>query len=334
MGLLSMYRGGKPVKALYYCGWILRRLRPRVLLRHRLRRLLRTWEERADASELRVRVRHYCPAEPSSMQLPADAEYVRKLDSSRGKRVYYIDIERYLAYFPRHLRISFQPGDVYTNPTVPSIIKARRLDDSNGDMATVFNLNRVRHFPRPHDHIPFSRKKPVLFFRGKIGDKPGRIRFFEKWHGHPLTDLGDTSRHPVRAEWGASKIPVASHFAYKYILVLEGNDVGSSLQWVMGSDCVPVMTRPRVEYWLMHSRLEAGVHYIEIADDYSDVAEKLEWYMAHPDEAEKIARASREYYSQFLDRRRERDISLLTLARYFEATGQHIFPGNRDTHKP
>ena len=65
MGLLSMYRGGKPVKALYYCGWILRRLRPRVLLRHRLRRLLRTWEERADASELRVRVRHYCPAEPS-----------------------------------------------------------------------------------------------------------------------------------------------------------------------------------------------------------------------------------------------------------------------------
>ena len=84
----------------------------------------------------------------------------------------------------------------------------------------------------------------------------------------------------------------------------------------------------------MHSRLEAGVHYIEIADDYSDVAEKLEWYMAHPDEAEKIARASREYYSQFLDRRRERDISLLTLARYFEATGQHIFPGNRDTHKP
>lgn len=324
MGLRDMYRGGKPVKLLYYCGWLIRRLRPRFLLRRKLRRLLATWQTRADAPLLADRARFYCPAAPGSLTLPPDAESIHCLDRSRGKRVYFIDIERYLAYFPPHLRICFQPGDVYSNPSRPSVIKARRLDDGNALMATVFNLNRVRHFPRPHDPIPFAAKQPVVFFRGKITDKPGRIRFFERWFDSPLTDLGDTSRVPVRPEWGAEKISVASHFRYQYILVLEGNDVGSSLQWVMGSNCVPVMTRPKVEHWLMHSRLVPGVHYIEIADDFSDLEEKLRWYMAHPGEAEKIARASKEYYSQFLDRRRERDISLLTLARYFEATGQKI----------
>lgn len=324
MGLREMYRSGKPVKLLYYCGWAMRKLRARPLLRRRLKRLLRDWEGRPDADYIRRRIEHYCPLKPGAVSLPAEAEPIHRLNRSRGKRVYYIDIERWLAYFPKHLRISFVPGDVYKNPATASVIKARRLDDENPELATVMNLNRVRHFPRPHDPIPFRDKKPVLFFRGKIGDKPLRIRCFEQWHDSPLTDLGDTSRRPQRPEWGAEKISIARHFDYQYILVLEGNDVGSSLQWVMGSNCVPVMTRPKVEHWLMHSRLEPGVHYVEIADDFSDLEEKLRWYMAHPEEGEKIARASKEYYQQFLDRKRERDISLLTLARYFEATGQRL----------
>lgn len=321
MGLLDMYRSGKPVKALYYGGWLARRLVPRAWRRARLRAWLRTWQSRPDAEYIRSRVDFYCRLKPGA-RLPEEAEPIHALDRSRGKRVYYIDMERWLAYFPSHLRVAFQPGDVYENPRVPTVIKAARLDDQGRDNAVILPLNRVRHFPLPHDNIAFADKEPVLFFRGKIADKPLRIKFFERWHGTPGMDLGDTSRRPVRPEWGAQKVSIASHFRYQFILVLEGNDVGSALQWVMGSNCVPVMTRPFVEHWLMHSRLQPGVHYVEIAPDFSDVEEKIAWYRSHPAEAEAIARASREWYAQFADRGRELLIELLTLQRYFEATGQ------------
>lgn len=316
-----MYRSGKPVKALYYCGWLMRRLVPKPLKRALLRRRLRTWTSRPDATYINSRVDFYCRI-PEGSTLPPTAEPIHALDRSRGHRVYYIDMERLLAYFPSHLKIAMQPDDVFTNPDCPTLIKARRLDCQGADNAVILPLNRVRHFPHPHDNIPCSRKKPILFFRGKIADKPCRIRFFELYHGHPLTDLGDTARHPLRPEWGAKKVSIAAHFQYKFILVLEGNDVGSALQWVMGSNCVPVMTRPAVEHWLMHSRLVPGKHYIEIAPDFSDVEQKLHYYTQHPDEAEAIAHASKEWYAQFASRSRELLISHLVLQRYFERTGQ------------
>lgn len=318
---LEMYRSGKPVKALYYCGWMLRRLVPRPLKRALLRHRLRTWHSRPDAGYIQDRVNFYCPLPPIT-RLPACAEPIHSLDRSRGHRVYYIDMERYLNYFPANLKLVMQPDDVFTNPKIPTLIKARRLDSAGAENCVILPLNRVRHFPRPHDHIPFLRKKPMLFFRGKIADKPCRLRFFEMYHGHPLMDIGDTSRRPLRPEWGAKKVSIAAHFNFRFILVLEGNDVGSALQWVMGSNCVPVMTRPAVEHWLMHSRLIPGRHYIEIAPDFSDAEEKLRYYINHPLEAQTIANASKEWYSQFASRSRELLIAQLVLQRYFECTGQ------------
>lgn len=320
-GILDIYRSGKPVKALYYCGWLLRRLVPRSVRRARLRRLVRTWEQRPDADYIRRRVEFNCPLTPGT-PLPPGAEEIHSLRPGRAPSAYYIDMERLTAYFPRGLKCHWTPGDIFHNPPVPSLIKARRLDEPGADNCVLLPLNRVRHFPMPHDHIPFEAKEPVLFFRGKIGDKPARIRFFEQYHSHPGMDLGDTSRHPVRPEWGAKKVSIAAHFRYRYILILEGNDVATALQWCMGSNCVPVMTRPAVEHILMHSALVPGVHYIEIAPDFSDVEEKLAYYNAHPAEARAIAEASRAWYAPYRNRRRELLIALLTLHRYFRATGQ------------
>ena len=322
--LRDTYRGGKPVKALYYCGWLLRRLRPRRWLRARMRRMLSTWQQRPDADYIRSRVEHYCRLQPgAALPVPPGAEDLHHPDRSRGKRVYYIDLECWAAYLPKGARAVFTPGDVFKNPPVPSLIKARRLDDAHPEYATILPLNRVRHFPRPKDPIPFLEKKPVLIFRGKIADKPARIDFFSRHFGRPGYDLGDTSRRPVNPAWAARKISIAEHFKYRYVLVLEGNDVASSLQWVLGSNCVPVMARPKVEHWLMHTRLQPGVHYIEVADDYSDLDEKLRYYESHPEQAEAIAAAGREYYAQFADRRRERLIALLTIHRHLSA-----FAGN------
>ena len=39
----------------------------------------------------------------------------------------------------------------------------------------------------------------------------------------------------------------------------------------MSSNSVAVMPRPKYESWFMEGRLQPGVHYIEIKDDYSDL---------------------------------------------------------------
>lgn len=60
--------------------------------------------------------------------------------------------------------------------------------------------------------------------------------------------------------------------------------------------------------------------YIEIKPDFSDVEEKLRYYISHPDKAYEIIRHAHEWVDQFRDTRRETLISLLVLDKYFKIT--------------
>ena len=60
----------------------------------------------------------------------------------------------------------------------------------------------------------------------------------------------------------------------------------------------------------------------DIKDDLSDLEEKLNYYIAHPAEAEQIVEHAHEYVSQFFDAGRERLISLLVMDKYFQVTKQ------------
>jgi len=111
---------------------------------------------------------------------------------------------------------------------------------------------------------------------------------------------------------------IKQHLDYKFILCLEGNDVASNLKWVMSSNSVAVMTRPTCETWFMEGRLIANYHYIAIKDDFSDLEEKLNYYINHPEEAKAISRHANEYVKQFRNNKREDLISLLVLKKYFE----------------
>ena len=59
-----------------------------------------------------------------------------------------------------------------------------------------------------------------------------------------------------------------------------------------------------------------------LEDDLSDLEEKLNYYIAHPAEAEQIVEHAHEYVSQFFDAGRERLISLLVMDKYFQVTKQ------------
>ncbi len=311
-------REGRTNNLYYYLIGGIRMMLPRFVRRWQRQLLLRGWEKRPDADYIRDRVDFYCRL-PQGSALGPKARRIRdfKLKGTRSR--YYFDLGRYIKGFPGDALVDYMTTDVWHNPDTPMLMKARRLDDKAGN-AALLNLNCRRHFIRPVDPVPLRDKKPVLFFRGEIDGKPRRIKFFEMWADSPLCDLGDTTRKN-RSKWFSPMVSLTDHFDYQFILALEGNDLASALQWVMASNCVPVMPRPTAEGWLMHSRLIPGVHYIDISPDFTDVGEKIEYYKAHPDEAEKISAASREWAAQFLDRKRESIISYLVVERFLRSTG-------------
>lgn len=70
----------------------------------------------------------------------------------------------------------------------------------------------------------------------------------------------------------------------------------------------------------MEGTLIPDYHYIEVRDDFSDLEERLTYYIEHPDEAEAIIQHAHDYVAQFFDKKREKLISLLVLKKYFEIT--------------
>lgn len=319
MGSNDKRRAGRTNNQLYYLTGAARMYSPRAVRRAQRELLLRGWEERPDADYIRERVDFYCRVPEGSKPGPGArriADFRLKGTPSR----YFFDIGRYVRSFPKDALIDYMTSDVWHNPDTPTLMKARRLDDK-ADNCALLNLDCRRHFIRPFDPVPLSEKKPVLFFRGEIDGKPRRIRFFEMWADNPLFDLGDTTVKN-RSRWFAPMVPLVNHFDYRFIFAPEGNDLASALQWILASNCIPVMTCPTVEGWLMHSRLKPGEHYIEVQPDFSDAERQVRYYIEHPREAEAISRASKEWADQFLDRKRESIISYLVVEKFLKATGQ------------
>jgi RNase adaptor protein for sRNA GlmZ degradation len=157
----------------------------------------------------------------------------------------------------------------------------------------------------------------MAIFRGKVAGKEGREQFMERYFRHPMFDLVDIGKR-ARAEWKTEKKTIKEHLDYKFIMAIEGNDVASNLKWVMSSNSVAVMPRPTYETWFMEGRLIPNYHYIEVKPDFSDVEERLNYYIQHPEEAEEIIRNAHAYVDQFRDEEREKLISLHVLDKYFK----------------
>ena len=105
-------------------------------------------------------------------------------------------------------------------------------------------------------------------------------------------------------------------------LCIEGFDVATNLKWAMSSNSLCLTTKMLYETWFMEGKLEAGKHYVQLEDDYSDLEEKILYYSKHTKEAEEIISNAHQYVSQFQNQQREDVISLLVLNKYFELSGQ------------
>lgn len=323
------FNSGKNSKPAYYILSYLKLMMPRWVLRRWLRRVLSTSASRSDYGYIARRVDYYCRLKDAS---PAEkAQWMQSFTAIGSQRikspkVYYLDSLTYARCFPKSMKWNLCAGDVNFVPAEPSIVKSRPIGSDNAN-GVIMKLDKVRHFVFIHDSYTWESKLDKVIFRGAIGQKDGsdykenRYIFIQKYFSHPMCDLGEIAENGcVNALWVRPKISIYDHLRYKFIMSLEGNDVASNLKWVMSSNSIAVMPKPKFETWFMEATLIPDYHYIEIKEDYSDLESKLNFYINHPDEANAIIRHAHEYVAQFRDSRREDVISLLVLNKYFKLT--------------
>ncbi len=322
MNLKFLFASGKNPKWPYYFRNYSRVILPKYVFQARLSKKLESISSRGDAQYISSRIDYYNKLERTE-KLPESSEPLYELKKSKKvKSVYFLDAYQIICWFKGNFKWSYLPGDITYIPEVPSIVKSRPISGNNKN-SVLLKLGKVRHFIFIQDKLQVSEKSNRLIFRGKVDNRPHRIDFMEKYFDHPLCDLGNiTKKNTSHQAWTVEKWTLYEHLKYKFILALEGIDVASNLKWIMSSNSVAVMPRPSYETWFMEGKLVPNFHYILIKDDYSDLEERLNYYINHTEEVQEIVNNANKYVSQFFDEERERLIGLGVMDKYLRKTGQ------------
>lgn len=304
-------------KQLYYAKGLFRELIPGILFRNKLQEALQKIHE-FDVAYIQKRVNYYNRLSATS-PLSGDAIPLSDLPTLKKHSTYYFDTYEYSRYFNPELKANFIFGDVLTIPREPTILKYRPIAGNNPN-DILLKLNKVRLFNYSTDHRPFKSKKNMLIGRAVV-KVPVRVRFYEQYFNHPLCDLGQINKNK-NPQWIKEKVTIDEHLEYKFILCLEGYDIASNLRWVMSSNSLAVMPTPTWASWYMEDTLIPDYHYVRIKNDFSDLEERMNYFIQHPEAALQIIRNANAYASQFRNKKCEDLISLLVLEKYFYRTGQ------------
>ncbi|MDP4224446.1 MAG: glycosyl transferase family 90 [Bacteroidota bacterium] len=305
-------------KALYYIRNFAHQLLPLGTFRSQLENKLSSLAE-FDANSIRNRVNYYNKLE-MNVNLPDTSATLSDFRLKKKNKTYYFDTCEYTRYFLPGLKMEYKFGDVTEVPVNPSIVKSRPIKGDNAN-SILLNLDKLRHFTFVNDRKDYIKKKNMLVGRNNA-TQHHRLKFLEMYIDHPMCNIGKINNDNSHMHLLREFLTIENHLDYKFILCLEGNDVASNLKWVMSSRSLAVMPRPKYETWFMEGTLIPDYHYVLIKDDYSDLQERMEYYISHNTEALKIIENAHQYIDQFRNRKREDLISLLVLEKYFYRTNQ------------
>ena len=309
------HKNNKPI---YYLVNYIRILIPSVYYQ---KKRVQKFHDKEHLDGVQKRVNYYNKL--SNAVLLKDPIQLSDIKKIPGSKVYFFDLYQYSRYFNQKLKGLFLFGDIVKVPEQPTFVKSRPIADNNAN-SVLLKWNKLRHFMFiKKEHSTFLEKKNMLVSRGKVHKtQPHRIKFMEQYYNHPMCNIGRVNTNELSPLWKVPRLSIDQQLAYKFILCLEGNDVASNLKWVMSSQSIAVMPKPKFETWFMEGTLVADVHYIEIKDDYSDLEQRLTYFIENQDKALQIITNANTYVQQYKDQKTEALISFLTLKKYFEKTGQ------------
>ena len=135
----------------------------------------------------------------------------------------------------------------------------------------------------------FSYFNPDLLDAKITGFKSGR-RSYWYWDQHEL----GLSANPLY------RIDHKEYYTkHKFVLVIEGIGAAFRLTLHFAAQQLVILKDTNVQEWFTRF-LVAGVHYIPVKSDLSDLREVLEWVRDHDAECQQIARNGRLFYEAYL----------------------------------
>ena len=241
---------------------------------------------------------------PICINLPT---YKHKYHTIHPGTAYPIDVAR-LSKYSRTPNLWMQCGDSpYIGPKYPVLVKI--IDTHNPDSKGVLaSLESPRHWGDlfKHEDMDWHDKRSDFIWRGADTNRRGvRLDFVKRFYqthnigfSQYVQNAKETPElYPKR--YIKDKVSISEMLKYKYLPVVDGNDKSSSLGWVLGSNSVPIMPKPRFHSWLCEPWLEAGKHYVECLPDFSDLLERVAWCKDHDQDCSEIAENGAKFMLQF-----------------------------------
>lgn len=307
----------KKSKLPYYLSNALTFLLPAIIFRSSLKKVLSKTSD-YDRSYIEERVNYYNKIDSNFTLNSEETTLISQFKKTKGW-TYFFDLYSTIKYFAKSKRFAYLNGDICHIPDQPTFLKSRPISSENNN-SVVLKLNKIRHFTFINDSLSYQEKKDMAAWRG-VGYQPHRKVVIKQFYNHPMCNIGQTKPHEGNP-WEIGFMSMEEQLQYKFLLAIEGNDVATNLKWSMSSNSLVIISKPKYETWFMEGRLEANKHYVEVKDDYSDLIEKMEYYLANEEEALKIIANANQWVEQFKDLKREKLISLLVVQKYFDLSGQ------------
>ncbi|MFI3277136.1 glycosyl transferase family 90 [Vibrio sp.] len=292
---------------------------PSLLFRYAAKYILKQ-KHNYDERYLTERVNYYCKLETQHEISEKGATQAKGFKKTGGS-AYYYDLLKVIKCFPPRSHFKYVNGDVIDIPEEPSFLKSRPIEGDNRN-SVLLKLNAIRHYRFVNDEKQYEDKSDMLVWRG-TGFRPNRRVLLSTHFNNPRCNVGrvDTQdKDPEQLSYLTPPMSIQEQLNYKFILSLEGMDVATNLKWIMSSNSLCFTPKLVYETWFMEGQLQAGVHFIEVKDDFSDLDEKMDYYLAHPEEAKAIINNAQQWVAQFKDAKREKILSLMVADKYFAHT--------------
>ena len=220
-----------------------------------------------------------------------------------------------------HLLAMFKFGDKNTElASYPVVGKARPVLKKNSYASIIWPLNTHRHYGQleelwrnkigtktktPPKEVEWKDKESKVFWRGTTtGD---RVDLLKRWI-HYDSNVIDIAFHKTGSSYRGKflgnyleshnkrqQASVDEMLKYRYLLSVEGNDVPTGLKWMLYSNSVVLMSPPTMSSWAMEDLLLPFVHYIPLADDYSNLFEMVQWAEEHQDACQVISKRATDF---------------------------------------
>ena len=219
-------------------------------------------------------------------------------------------------------------GDIsHSRKDLPILSKTRPI--TNPGKNVILPLNNRRHwepisYVKMHD-IPYESKKNIAIWRGATTAQKNRENFVKMYYNYPGHQIDVGFSNLLKSYTGdkrliKNKMSMGELLQNKFIISIEGNDVASNLKWIMASNSLCIMPKPKTESWLMEGLLIPWVHYVPIKDTYEDLPKIYTWCIENPEICKKIVNNCNSFINRFMDGENEFNIIDNVLDKYSNMT--------------